>query len=186
MTRFLLLLCLGLLPLAAAEDAVKLEDLIQQLGDDDFKVRQKASDELMKRVEKDPEFAKQLKRFAKHEDPEVRFRIAELIKDLPVILEWLDPGVEERLKSTRVVTSRMALTVKNRSEIEIQTHWIDWTGNRQPRRNVKPGESITIDKTYEGHPWLLTDAKGKALGIYIPKGDKDVQIIYTGKEGQKK
>ena len=185
MLRFLLILCLGLLSLAAAQDGEKLEVTVEKLGHDDFKVRQKASDELMKRVEENPEFAKELKRFAGHEDPEVRFRIAELIKDLPVILPWLDPEVEKRMKSGRISTNSLKLTVKNRSDIEIQTHWIDWAGTRQPRRNIKPGEEIVITRTYEGHPWLITDRQGKALGIYMPKGSKEVQIIYTGKEADK-
>ena len=185
MTRILLLFCFGLLSLAAAQDAVKLEDLVEQLGNDDFKIRQKASDELMRRVEKDPEFAKQLKPFAQHEDPEVRFRIAELTKDLPLVLEWVDPAMEKEMKSSRRSFSSMKLTVKNRSNIEIQTHWLDWTGTRQPRRVVKPGQEMVIAKTYAGHPWLLTDPKGMALGIYVPKGEKEVQIIYTGKEGKK-
>ena len=186
MPRFLLILCLGLLSFATAQDEQKLEALVKQLGDDDFKVRQKASEELMKRVEKDPEFAKQLKQFGDDEDPEIRFRISELTKDLPKILQWIDPAMEVGMKSKRLASNSMKLSVKNRSKIEIQTHWIDWNGARQPRRNVKPGEEIVIAKTYEGHPWLLTDTKGKALGIYVPEGKKAVQIIYGGGEDAKK
>ncbi len=184
MPRILLVFCFGLLSLAVAEDAVKLEDLVEQLRNDDFKLRQKASDELMRRVEKDPEFAKQLQPFAKHEDPEVRFRIAELTKDLPAVLQWIHPDREKEMKSGRGLANDLKLIVKNRSAIEIQTHWIDWAGTRQPRRNVKPGEEITIERTFEGHPWLLTDTKGKALGVYMPKGEKEVLIIYTGQEGK--
>lgn len=181
-----LLICLCLQSFLPAQEAVRLDALVEQLGHDDFKLRQAASDELMRRVEKDPEFLQQLKRFTNDDDPEIRVRIAELFNDLPVVLPWMDPAMEKEVKSARSSFNSMKLMVKNRSKIEIKTYWIDWDGKRQQRRSIKPGEEIAIAKTYEGHPWLLTDTEGKGLGMYIPTGKKEVQIIYTGKEGLEK
>ena len=183
MKRILPLLCLGLLSLAAVQAAPKLEDVVEQLGDDDFNVRQKASDELMQRVEKDPEFAKQLQRFAQHEDPEIRFRIAELIKDLPELLQWMDPAKEKDVKSLNMSPDRLKLTFRNRSKITIKTYWIDWSGDRVARRVLKPGEEAVIAVTFREHYWLVTDENEKGLGLYCP-GKKDAMIVYTGKEGK--
>ena len=184
MKRTIPLLCLCLLSLVEARPAPKLEELVEQLGHDDFKVRQKTSDELMKRVELDPDFAEQLKRFAKHEDPEIRARITELTKKLPEILKWMDPANEKQVKSLKLSRDRLKLTLKNRSEITIKTYWIDWDGKRVARRTLKPGEEGVIAATFREHYWLVTDEDGVGLGLYCP-GKKDAQIIYTGKEGKK-
>lgn len=182
MLRTAIVLYLSLLPLVAGQDGRTLDELVHQLGDDDFRLREQASNELLRRVEHNPKFANQLKRFADDDDPEIRFRIAELTKNLPVILAWVDPSEEKAMKSGRGLSRSMQLTVKNRSKIEIKTHWLDWQGDRQARRSVKPGKQVVYTRTFEGHPWLITDTMGNALGVYVPKGSKDVQIIFTGKE----
>lgn len=185
------IVCLCLLVLVSARvsaepqagmDAAEVKRLVEQMGHEDFKLRQQASDALMARVEEDPEFAKSLMAYANHGDPEIRVRIAELTKDLPVILQWMDPAREKEVKSLNMSPDRLKLTFKNRSEITIKAYWIDWAGKRQARRTLKPGEEGTIAVTFREHYWLITDENGKALGLYCP-GKKDAQIIFTGKEG---
>ena len=178
-----------LMPLLSAQevkkiDAAAIEEQVGRLNDDAFKVRQEASDVLMRWVEDNPKIAEYLKRHENHEDPEVRARIAKLTEDLPVTLVWVDPAKEEGMKSPSRVPVQLKLTVKNRSEIEIFMYWVDWQGKRQARRSLKPTEQCTYEKTYQGHVWLLADAQGKGLGIYVPEGKRDAQIIYTGKEGE--
>ena len=184
------ILCLGLNSWLFAQDPFEEEAtvraLIEQLGDDDFKVRQKASDGLMQRVEQFPEFAKYLRRFANHEDPEVRFRIAELTKELPVVLQWKDPAGEKNVKSRPRSPESLKLTIKNRSTDKIAIHWVDWNGRRVSRGELKPGQQRTIAKTFIGHYWLITDEKGRGLGLYVPKRGRDAQIIFTGEERAKK
>ena len=185
----LLITCLSLLPMATAqelapEDAAEVKRLVGQMGHEEFEVREKASNQLMRRVEREPEFAKYLEHFAKHEDPEIRARINELIKDLPVTLEWMDPAREKEVKSLRLSPDRVELTIKNRSKITIKTYWIDWDGKRVARRTLKPGEQGTIKVTYREHYWLVTDENETGLGLYCP-GKKDAQIVYTGEERKK-
>lgn len=162
------------------KEAGEVRRLVEQMGDDDFKQRQLASAELMKRVERNPGFAKHLQRFAKHEDPEIRFRISELTKDLPVVLQWMDPSREKELKSQLGSPGKLRLTINNRSKDKIAVYWIDWNGKRQARGELKPGEKRTIAKTYVGHYWLIADSAGQGLGVYVATQIRDAQIVFIG------
>lgn len=161
-----------------------IEDIVGRLADKRFEVREKASDALMLMIEEDPEVAKRLEKYAEHHSPEVRKRIAKLTKDLPVTLKWMDPAKESEVKSLDMSPDRLKLTIRNHSKITINTYWIDWEGDRQTRRTLKPGQEFTYAVTYREHYWLLTDEKGKGLGLYCP-GKKDAQIVYRGNEGKK-
>lgn len=185
----LLLLLLMALPtgeVRAAEQGGEdeIERLVRQLGSDEFKLRQQASDELMKRVEKDSKLARKLERHAHHEDPEIRARIAELTKDLPPILAWMDPVRHPDLKSSSRSPDSLGLSIINQSPTELSLYWIDWQGVRQSRGSIKPGTRRVIEKTYVGHVWLLTDAEDKPLGLYVPKEARNSIIHYTLREGK--
>ena len=188
MNRICLLMTLALTPFVVAQEAKKvdapaIEEQVGRLNDDAFKTRQEASNVLMRWAEENPKIAEYLKRHVDHEDPEVRARIAGLIKVLPATLVWQDPKREKEMKSRSRSPDQLKLTVKNRSKTTITVYWVDWEGKRQPRRSLKPGEQCTYEKTYREHVWLIADANGKGLGIYVP-GGKDAQIIYTGREGK--
>lgn len=167
------------------KEAGEVRRLVEQMGDADFKQRQLASAELMKRVERDPGFAKYLQRFAKHEDPEIRFRISELTTNLPVALQWMDPTREKQLKSQLGSQGKLSLTINNRSKDKITVYWIDWNGKRQARGELKPGAKRTIAKTYVGHYWLIADSMGQGLGVYVATEIRDAKIVFTGDKKSK-
>ena len=52
-----------------------------------------------------------------------------------------------------------------------KVYWLDPNGERQLYRELKPGESYGLE-TYLTHPWVVTDAHGKAVGLYFPDGQK--------------
>jgi len=160
----------------------EIERLVGQLGSVEFKLRQQASDELLKRVEKDRKLARKLERYAEHEDPEIRARITELTKDLPPILVWMDPAKHPDLKSSSRSLDSLGLSIMNQSPTELSLYWIDWQGRKQSRGSVKPGTMRYIEKTYVGHVWLLTDAEDKPLGLYVPKEARNSIIHYTAQE----
>ncbi len=65
--------------LGLAQDAAKIEDLVRQLGSEEYAVREKASEELRK-IGKPAEEA--LRKAAESEDPEVRTRAKSILDDL--------------------------------------------------------------------------------------------------------
>lgn len=185
----LLLLLLMTLPtgeVRAAEQGGddEIERLVRQLGSDEFKLRQQASEELMTRVEKDRKLARKLERHAHHEDPEIRARISVLTRDLPPILVWMDPARHPDLKSPLRSSGSLGLSIMNQSPTELSLYWIDWQGRKQSRGSVKPGTMHHIEKTYVGHVWLVTDAEDKPLGLYVPEEARNSIIHYTTRKGE--
>jgi hypothetical protein len=55
-------------------------------------------------------------------------------------------------------------------------HWVDYDGNLDTKKRLRPGEAFTCG-TYLSHPWLVTDSDGKRLQIFYPHPTKMIGII---------
>ena len=63
------------------------------------------------------------------------------------------------------------IAFQNNSTGVRKVYWLDKNGERKPYCELKPGEDCEIG-TYLGHPWVVTEADGNALGLYFPDGQK--------------
>jgi hypothetical protein len=59
-------------------------------------------------------------------------------------------------------------------------YWLNFEGKRDPSESQKvtlnPGQSEGRS-TYLTHPFLVTDASGKCLGIYLPTTEPSLAVI---------
>lgn len=58
----------------------------------------------------------------------------------------------------------------------LQVYWLDYDGQRKRRTTLAPWE-ILRHSTSDTHAWLVTDAIGECLGIYVPLGQTGRAII---------
>jgi hypothetical protein len=56
----------------------------------------------------------------------------------------------------------------NRTDKPVKMFWLDFDGKRKPYGEIVPGACFS-QRTYLTHAWLLEDAGGKCLGIYLPE-----------------
>jgi len=85
-------------------------------------------------------------------------------------LPRLSPGSEGSVRSERSDTPT-AVQFSNRTGGDLQLYWIDFDGNRQPYGSIKAGESFRRT-TYATHVWLLADAAGRTVGLFVA-GEKE-------------
>ena len=73
------------------------------------------------------------------------------------------------VKGVRSLRSELEtrITFVNRSDQPIQTHWLDFDGKRKLYETVPPGKQVD-QPTFVMHPWVVTDARGRAWGVYYP------------------
>ncbi len=68
----------------------------------------------------------------------------------------------------------------NSTNQPVTVHWINYDGKRDPSadqiRTLKPGETRS-HSTFLTHPFLVTDASGKCLGIYQPIQEPGLVVI---------
>lgn len=68
----------------------------------------------------------------------------------------------------------------NATSQPIVVYWLNFDGERDPSENqivtLKPGQSEDRG-TYLTHPFLVTDASGKCLGIYLPQREPGLAVI---------
>ena len=161
------------------EAADKIAATTKLLGDDDYKVRAKASSDLILMLEDSEEGAELLKKFENHQDPEVRLRVKEALRRLNTFFKWIDPVNEKNMKSISS-TNAVRLLFKNISDQTIKFCWIDYFGKRQAAHGatLKPGQSYRCG-TFETHVWLVTDTDDKALGLYVI-GKEDAKFLFKG------
>ncbi|HUI05405.1 MAG TPA: hypothetical protein VL486_00205 [Verrucomicrobiae bacterium] len=69
-----------------------------------------------------------------------------------------------------------AIVFVNRSPGVRRVYWLNFKGERQLYLTLKPGESGD-QKTYLGHPWVVTDDHDNALGLYYPDGQTRVVTL---------
>jgi uncharacterized protein DUF4440 len=68
----------------------------------------------------------------------------------------------------------------NETSKPVVVYWLNYEGKRDPsedqRETIQPGQS-GIRITYITHPFLVTDAAGKCLGIYLPTPEPSLAVI---------
>ena len=81
-----------------------------------------------------------------------------------------DCSQESSLRSLNGEVSTV-IRFTNTTSQSVVIHWLNYQGERDPSENqihtLKPGESTFVG-TFLTHPFLITDASGKCLGIYQP------------------
>lgn len=72
---------------------------------------------------------------------------------------------------SRSISGKVAtrMTFKNRSPKKVKIYWLNYSGKRVFYRQLNPRAGYT-QSTYVTHPWVITDASEKCLGVYYPDG----------------
>ena len=87
----------------------------------------------------------------------------------------LEPGSRHAAEIAKIVSGPdlvpVPMVFQNNTAGIRKVYWLDYKGERQLYRELKPGESCEIG-TYLGHPWVVTDADGNALALYYPDGQR--------------
>jgi hypothetical protein len=87
----------------------------------------------------------------------------------------LEPGLKHPAEMATIASVselyRAPIVFQNNSAGIRKVYWLDYNGERRRYCELKPGESCDMG-TFLTHPWVVTDAQGKALGLYYPDGQK--------------
>ena len=87
----------------------------------------------------------------------------------------LEPGQQHPAEMAKIASGpdlfAAPIAFQNKSAGIRKVYWLDTNGERQLYRELKPGEIYELG-TYLSHPWVVTDAQGRALGLYYPDGQK--------------
>ncbi len=83
-----------------------------------------------------------------------------------VDLVMLPPEMEGQTRSKTDQPATQVVFI-NRTNGPITRFWLDFAGQRHSYGIVPPG-GVTSQSTYATHAWLLEDADGKCLGIFVP------------------
>jgi VHL beta domain len=100
-------------------------------------------------------------------------------RDVPLALH---PPTEEgtvRAREARVPTT---VTFVKRSPRPLRIVWLDYEGKRALPRVLSPGQSL-VSYTFAGHPLLIADDSGSALGIVIAEADFGTVSVSSGDAG---
>lgn len=84
---------------------------------------------------------------------------------------------EAGLRSTEG-TVATSLNFTNRMPKALRIYWINYNGARQFYGVVRPGQSFH-QQTYVTHPWVLTDAKGTCVAVFMPAREPR-RVVVTG------
>jgi sialate O-acetylesterase len=92
-----------------------------------------------------------------------------------IALTPLPVGRESEMKSgdDGVATSIQFI---NHTAAEIQFHWLDTEGKRRQYGTIPP-HGRAGQSTFAGHVWLITDADGKGIAIFVASADPGVAVI---------
>jgi alpha-glucosidase len=90
-------------------------------------------------------------------------------------LDPLPPGREGTLRSlsAEVPTS---IQLVNRTPNEVQVFWLDYEGKRRRYGSIPPGGRDSRS-TFSTHPWLLTDAEGEGLAIFVAGAEAGIGTL---------
>lgn len=59
------------------------------------------------------------------------------------------------------------IEVTNDLATPVEIHWLDYEGSKQSRGTVRSGQ-VFKQRTFVGHPWLVTGEDGNCIGVYVP------------------
>jgi hypothetical protein len=75
---------------------------------------------------------------------------------------------KERDLRSRATRQRSRIVIRNDRASQVSLFWLDWRGWRRSYGEV-PAGGLGSQPTYVTHPWLVTGADGKCLGIVLPE-----------------
>ena len=95
------------------------------------------------------------------------------------VLTMQNCNQESSLRSLNGDDATLIRFMNERSQ-PVVVYWLNYEGKRDPseeqRETINPGQS-GIRITYLTHPFLVTDAAGKCLGIYLPTPEPSLAVI---------
>jgi hypothetical protein len=62
------------------------------------------------------------------------------------------------------------IVFRNEGERPVSVFWLDWQGVRNNRAEIPPG-GLYAQRSFNTHPWLITAADGRCLGIILTEKD---------------
>ncbi|MFI7022945.1 hypothetical protein ACIBMZ_09530 [Micromonospora sp. NPDC049900] len=77
------------------------------------------------------------------------------------------PGGHERWLRSVGGGPETSIEFVNSTDRTVTVHWLDHQGNRRQYRVLPPNTSYR-QHTYVGHPWVVTDRRGRALACFEP------------------
>ncbi len=85
-------------------------------------------------------------------------------------LEPLTPSPPEREGTLESTSADIPTTIRlvNRTSREVQVYWLDYEGGRKRYATIPPGGRDSRS-TFATHAWLLADAEGKGLAIFVAR-----------------
>ena len=92
-----------------------------------------------------------------------------------VTLKAIDCSQASSLSSIKG-TQPTTIEFVNQTDEVVRIFWIDYQGNLRPYRALAPGHSY-VQHTYLTHPWLVTDAQGNCLAIFLPNKKPGLAVI---------
>ena len=82
-------------------------------------------------------------------------------------LPKISPEKEMTVRSINYVPPVLtSIFFDNRTSNDLSLFWLDGTGNRKLYVTVRAGQKY-VQQTYAGHPWVVVQTNGKAVGIYV-------------------
>ncbi|WP_233235373.1 hypothetical protein [Bordetella sp. LUAb4] len=96
-------------------------------------------------------------------------------KEAPLSLPMLACSNEASLASIESSTST-EVTFLNDSDESITVYWLDLDGHRKQYQVLAAGNSYR-QQTYLTHPWIVTTADGRCIGLYLPRAARGVAIV---------
>jgi VHL beta domain len=68
---------------------------------------------------------------------------------------------------SRLYDTPAVIQFVNKLPETVHLYWISYSGARESYGNMSSGESLEFD-TYLTHPWLITNATGQCIAIFLP------------------
>lgn len=97
----------------------------------------------------------------------------------------LEPGriVWERLQPSDAVASAAAdspvsLLFANETDRPVEKLWLSYSGERRSYGQIAPG-SVAGQSTYATHPWVLVDADGNDIGVFVARTGGHAMVRIT-------
>ncbi len=76
------------------------------------------------------------------------------------------PASREGTIKSKKFDNPTTLNIENLTQKTVKIFWLDYQGKRKPYGEIAAGQSHLMD-TYATHPFLLTDARGRGLAIFV-------------------
>jgi uncharacterized protein len=82
-----------------------------------------------------------------------------------------EPGLQS--KRTRVLTT---ITFRNLTRSTLRIFWVTYQGQRKFHADLPAGRTM-YQRTYAGHPWVVTDTRNSCLGVYLPSSSSGAGMM---------